>query len=122
MPLAATKEEVIVWEITNNLAAYNIHTLKRRVLFSGILWPAANVFWLNHSVFNSVSQILWVPYGKMILQISLQTEKLDTIFLPDLAGQCYALLEDEGQLLAASSTGLYRVANHKKDIETIAWA
>ncbi len=122
MPLAATKDEVIIWEITNNIVAYNIHTLKRKVLFSAILWPATRIFFLNHAVFNDVSKVIWVPNGNMILQISLQAKRIDSIFLPAEAGDCQAILEDGATLLVASSAGLYRALVHEKKTESVSWA
>lgn len=82
IPVAATKQEVISFDITGTISAFNAVTLKRRVVAKNIPWHndyvTATNCWLD-----STTNTLWMPAENGIVKIDLTTNKVAFYFKGD---------------------------------------
>lgn len=106
MPLVAYKDQVICWEITGNIVSYNINSLKRKILFENVSWPASSYYTLNNLSYDKETETIWAPYKNKIFRLRLKQMEYQFISLPLHSGTCQATLVENSSLLLGTSTGL----------------
>ncbi len=122
IPLAVAGDEIICWEITNHIVAYDAETLKRRILYINMPWPALRYYWLNQNAFQKGANKLWVPLNNYILEMDLSQKRVDSLKLPPEAGVCQSILKLEKDLLLGCTGGLFKFNFETGKTEAVTWA
>jgi sugar lactone lactonase YvrE len=120
MPLAATGEDVIALEHTGNIVAYNIRSLKRRVVAAGITWPSGTYYELNQAAVDKTTHTIWLPYDSKILRLQPPSLKAELIELPGTT--CRAVLLADSALLIGTSKGLVYYDPVTQTRRAVPWA
>jgi signal transduction histidine kinase/ligand-binding sensor domain-containing protein len=104
IPVAATQKEVICFDITGTLTAFNTENLSRRVIAHNIRWFNDYVTATNNWL-DSKNNILWMPAEKGVLRIELLTGKTSSYF-PSFKINAVAHNRPHNTLLLATDNGL----------------